>query len=58
MKDFMCSATIEGDKYELLTMGAVTQSQAFQQFEKFCLEHGGHLELATEYKCVKVTTDD
>lgn len=54
----MCSATIEGDKYELLTMGAVTQSQAFQQFEKFCLEHGGHLELATEYKCVKVTTDD
>jgi len=38
MTEYTCKATIDGVKFEFLTMGAVTVPQAYQQFEEYLAE--------------------
>lgn len=35
MTEFQCSCHIEGESYSLLTCGAVTTTQAFEQFRDY-----------------------
>ena len=58
MTEYQCRALIDGDKFELLTVGCHTLTQAHLRFDLYCHEMGGQLDLADCVSYEKIEVDD